>query len=145
MVAAYAAMISGQEGGPKSTSSSEALSIRRWGSTPPQGQVVCPRPSGGSQRLDLILGREFSSKLLLELSGNALSSPASGGGEAPVLDCFFILLAGVFSVKKTLSSNLMFPRAIDNIGPFCNLYLPRELHQGLDPCCVFKKGNHHTY
>jgi hypothetical protein len=125
MVTAHVAMISGQEDGPKSTSISEALSIRRWGSTPPQGQMVRPRPYGSSQRLDLVVGREFSSKLPSKLGGNALSSPASGGGEAPVLDCFYISLVGVFSVKKkALSSNHRFSMAIDEIRPFCKLYLP---------------------
>jgi hypothetical protein len=64
MVAAHATMISGQEGGPKSTFISEALSISRWGSTPPQGQVVCPQPYGGSQRLDLVVGRLVAVKPL---------------------------------------------------------------------------------
>jgi hypothetical protein len=78
--------------------------------------------------VDLVVGREFSSKLILELGGNALSSPASGGGEAPILDCFVTFLVGVFSVKnKALSSNFRFHRAIDDIGLFCNLYLPRAM------------------
>jgi hypothetical protein len=95
MVTTDVAMISGQEGGPKSTSMSKALLIRRWSSTPPQGQVVRPRPYGSSQRLDLDIGREFSSKLLSELGGNASSSPAFGGRIV-----FFLSPSRVFSVKK---------------------------------------------
>jgi hypothetical protein len=60
MVNTSVAMILGQEGGPNSTSLSEALSIRRWSSKPLEDQVVCPRPSGNSQRPDLGVGGESS-------------------------------------------------------------------------------------
>jgi hypothetical protein len=56
---------------------------------------------------------EFSSKLLSELGGNALGSPAFGGSGALSSIAFIFLLRGCFLKKKTLSSNYRFSRAID--------------------------------
>jgi hypothetical protein len=53
----------------------EAQLICCWSSTLIDGQVVRPRPSSGSQGLDLVAGHERSSLLRSELGGIAWSSP----------------------------------------------------------------------
>jgi hypothetical protein len=68
---------------------------------------------------------EYSSMQLLELSGDAWSSPAKGG-RGTVLDCFFSYNFRVLSVKcEVLISNYRFIRARDDIGLRCKMYLPR--------------------
>jgi hypothetical protein len=71
-------------------------------------------------------GRELSSKPLSELGGNASSSPASGGRDTHVLDCFLFHSAGVFYARKmAFSSNIRFTRTIDEKGHSFKIYLPR--------------------
>jgi hypothetical protein len=114
-----------QDGGPSSTSMAEAVLIDCWSSTPVEGQVVRPRPSSGSQGLDLLAGVESSSSPRSELGGNASSSPVFCGRGPTVLDCFFLLSFRGLVVKwKVSSSNVRFPRARDDKGTFCKLYLP---------------------
>jgi hypothetical protein len=61
--------IFGQDGGPSSSSMAEALTIDCWSSTSVEGQVVRPRPSNGSQGLDLLAGVERSSSPRSKLGG----------------------------------------------------------------------------
>nr|XP_051196835.1 uncharacterized protein LOC127310183 [Lolium perenne] len=98
MATELVAVILGQHGGPSSTSRSEALRFICWSSTPPEDQVVRPRHSGGCQWRNLLAGMEYSSMQLLELGGDAWSSPAKGG-RGTVLDCFFSYNFRVLSVK----------------------------------------------
>jgi hypothetical protein len=61
---------------------------------------------------------------LLELGGDAWSSPATGG-RGTVLDFFFSCNFRVLSVKcEVLISNSRFVRARDDIGLRCKMYLP---------------------
>jgi hypothetical protein len=83
-VTVFVTVILGQDGGPSSTSMMEALLISYWSSTLLDSQVVCPRPSRGSQGLDLVAGQDRSSLLRSELGGNAWSSPTLGVAEAPL-------------------------------------------------------------
>jgi hypothetical protein len=121
----FLAAIFGQHGGPtSSTSMAEALKTNCWSSTPAEGQVVCPRPSNGSQGLDLAGDERF--ELL------ALESRRQRRGFAGVLwqrhrctRLLFLLLSRVFLVKwRVPSSNVRLLRAIDVKGLSCNLYLP---------------------
>jgi hypothetical protein len=124
-VTVFVTVILGQDGGPSSSSMAEALLISCWSSTLLDSQVVRPRPSSGSQGLDLVVGNGRSSLLRSELGGNAWGSPAFGGRGAFGLDCFFHFLVRVFLVKwRAPSSNVWFLRARDVKGSFCNLYLP---------------------
>jgi hypothetical protein len=126
MVTVSVAMVLGQKGVLNLTSLSEALSIHRYSSTPLVDQVVCPRPSGSSQRTDLGVGGELSSNLLSELGGNA--SRAFGGRGTLVLHFFYLFTSGVFFVKgMSLSSNSRLFRASDENGHFCKMYLPRAI------------------
>jgi hypothetical protein len=120
-VTKFVTAIFGQDGDPSSTSMAEALMINCWSSMPLEGQVVRPRPSSGSQGLDLLTGVERSSSPHSELGGNALSSPAFYGGSTVVLDCFFFLSFRVLFVKwRASSSNVRFLRARYDKGSFCN-------------------------
>jgi hypothetical protein len=92
----HAPVIFCRQGGMSSTSMMEALRIRRWSSMLPRRQVVRPRRLGGSQRLWFYVGRRPSSALPLLLGGNALRTPAFGGGDARGLDCFASLVPGCF-------------------------------------------------
>jgi hypothetical protein len=129
MATAMVAVIFGEKGGPSSTFVSKALLIHRWSSTLLEGQLVCPRSFGCSQRIDLVVGVELSSLLLSEFGGNAWSSPAFGGRGVLVLACFFFFSFRVLFVKlKASYSNNRFFRVSDEKGPSCKMYLPR-LHQ----------------
>jgi hypothetical protein len=120
-------VVLGQQGGPASTSGSEALRFLCWCSTLPEGQVVRPRSPGGCQRLNLHAGEEYSSLQLSELGGYAWSSPATGG-RGTVLDRVFLCNFRVLCVKcEALTLNSWFVRARDDKGPSCKLYLPRVL------------------
>jgi hypothetical protein len=125
MVTTSVAMILGQEGGPNSTSLSEALSIRRWScSRRPSGlsPAFWKQPASGSCRRR----RELSSNLLSELGGNASSLPAFGGTGTLFLDYFYFFSSGLFFVKvMALSLNYRFFRASDENGPICKMYLAR--------------------
>jgi hypothetical protein len=69
---------------------------------------------------------ELSSILLWILGGDALRTPAIGGGGTQGPDCVFYFSPRVFSVNlEGLSSNFWFLRARDVQGPLCNFYLPR--------------------
>jgi hypothetical protein len=124
-VTMFVTVILGQDGGPSSSSMAEALLISCWSSTLLDSQVVSPRPSSGSQGLDLVVGQDRSSLLRSELGGNAWSSPALGGRDAFRLDCFFHFLVRVFFVKlRASSSDVRFLRTRDVKGSFYKLYLP---------------------
>jgi hypothetical protein len=127
MATELVAMILGQHGGPSSTSRSEALRFSCWGSTVPEGQVVRPRPPGGCRRRNLLVGLEYSSMQLYELGGDTWSSPATGG-RGTVLDCFFLYIFRVLSVKcEALTSNSWFVRTRDDKGLSCKMYLPHVI------------------
>jgi hypothetical protein len=127
--AMLAAVIYGRQGGPFSTSSLEALiGFFCWSSTGSFLQVVCPRSQLNGRRQESIAGVGLSSAQLSDLGGDALRSPAVGGGGTRALDCFSSLGARVFFViTRALSSNFWFLRTRDVKGPLCKLHLPHVL------------------
>jgi hypothetical protein len=129
VTAILAAVISGRQGGPFSTSSLEALfGFYCWSSTRSFLQVVCPRSQLNGRRQESIAGVGLSSAQLSDLGGDALRSLAVGGGGTRALDCFSSLGARVFFViTRALSSNFWFLRTRDVKGPLCKLHLPHVL------------------
>jgi hypothetical protein len=111
----------GQNGGPSSTSVAEALLwIRCWSSSLLRHQVVRPRWLGGDQWLRFFVGRERSSCMPLFLGGDALRTPARGGGDTQGPDCVLSFRSRVFSViPEALSSNSRFLNASDVKGLLC--------------------------
>jgi hypothetical protein len=104
-------MIFGRKGGPISTS---MAALQR-------PQVVRPRWCGGDQRCWHFVGAGHTSKLPSDLGGDAWRSPAIGGGDTRVLDCFFIFLGRVFFVRlEALSSNIRFFVRVMHKGFYVN-------------------------
>jgi hypothetical protein len=113
MVDDVASMIFGRDGGPSTTSNAEVVSSVPRRSLVPLGiQVVRPQIPRSGRRGDLIVGRGFSSIQPSNFGGNAWRSPATGGRDTCVLDCFFPFLDMVFfAYMEALSSNSRFCRA----------------------------------
>lgn len=126
----FAAVIFGRYGGSSSTSDQEAFLALRRSSTTRRRQVVRPRRLRAGRRQRFFAGGETASIPLSDLGASTtLRSPANGGGNALVPDCFLPFSVGVFSVKTVaLSSNFRFFRARIVKGPLCKMYPPRGMN-----------------
>jgi hypothetical protein len=104
-----------RHGGEISTSTTEALHRSSRGcSKPLSHEVTCSSWLGGGPRLRIHAGRGLPSRRPLLLGGDALRTPAIGGGDAQGRDCILSFSSRVFCVKiKTLSSNSRFLRTSD--------------------------------
>jgi hypothetical protein len=88
-------------GGRISTSTMEAWSRSGHGSSRPIHHEVMRSPwRVGGPRLRLVAGRGLPSCRSLFLGGDALRTPARGGGGALGLDCFVSFSSRVLFVKK---------------------------------------------
>jgi hypothetical protein len=121
----FVALILGLLGDPSSTSVSGACVFICWSSPPVEGQVVRLRPSSGSQQLDLFVGAELASILLLELGGDAWSSPATGG-RGTGLDRVFCNVCRVLcvSVRSSLQIlGLLVQEMLEDLTAICTCHV----------------------
>jgi hypothetical protein len=112
MASSRDAVILGRQGGPSSTSMTEALlCFVRRSSTPLHRQVVRPRRRRGGWWMLSFAGSVLLGISVPNFDGNVLRSPATGGGGTQGPDCVFFFCSRVFLVNsEILSSNYWFLR-----------------------------------